>query len=421
MNTMINNADVDVEEEVYEGNEEIMEPSETEYEFEEKATELVSEDEDIMDDKTHESVEQSNKEPEAITLPEGVTPEPRNDEEMHIKHVATSQAAVDAYLKVSDDQGALLGDGALLKKIKILCKTYGKDRIKKIRKPDKALKEFKELTTRYAQQVNFTENKAGGIITHYRIWLGMLLNIQKEIVMKTDRKWIPWFNQNYNPSLLRSAEDYMNLARIPGIIKYSVFGKERLLDIARVIGKSDSSDPVNDFLEKNNIVFNPLLETDNDWWKRETDIAINHQRLIDAGLDQIPKDKVASFVQKGKEIKPSHIKVLKEVKSLNGNVIECMDQIIASNGKLEPIITPQRKAEGFLNKTQNFIKTVESAIQDSEYRSKIKPEMYATLKEKILALEPFVMSNAEDEGDLSDDVEIMTTGPDLLILNNFNQ
>jgi len=43
-----------------------------------------------------------SKEP---NLPENVTEAPRSDEEMHLKHIRKWPNAVQAYLKVSDDQG----------------------------------------------------------------------------------------------------------------------------------------------------------------------------------------------------------------------------------------------------------------------------------------------------------------------------
>jgi hypothetical protein len=51
-------------------------------------------------------------------LREGVTPEPQDQEHMHLKYIQHSPDMVDVYLAVSDDKGDLLKDQNLSKAMK---------------------------------------------------------------------------------------------------------------------------------------------------------------------------------------------------------------------------------------------------------------------------------------------------------------
>ena len=57
-------------------------------------------------------------------LPENVTEEPRNDEEMHLKHLRQCSDAVKVYLQVSDDDGEVLRDKVLERHAKKFCDQY---------------------------------------------------------------------------------------------------------------------------------------------------------------------------------------------------------------------------------------------------------------------------------------------------------
>ena len=53
-------------------------------------------------------------------------------------------------------------------------------------------------------------------------------------------------------------------------------------------------------------------------------------------------------------------------------------------------MTPERKAEGFKKNTDRFIKAIESAISDAEYRGWVDNDTIASLKEKIEQLERLI-------------------------------
>ena len=85
---------------------------------------------ELGNDETNEAIVQSTEVAEVIDiitdiddstenpLPEGVTAEPRNEEEMHLNHIRQWPDAVKVYLKVSDDAGEVLGSKILERQVK---------------------------------------------------------------------------------------------------------------------------------------------------------------------------------------------------------------------------------------------------------------------------------------------------------------
>lgn len=329
------------------------------------------------------------------SLPEGVTEEPRNDEEMHLGPIKNNPVQVNAYLPVSDDAGEMLGNKDLEKEVIDCCERLRTLRLKNIEEPEDLLQELKDLSIRYVKQINTVENISIGTATKYRIREGVLFNLQKQIVKKAlGQNWTEWFKDNYDKSLFRSVQDYMRLARVSNIIPYAWLGKEQLLQILRRIGEPEGDDPIGEFLKDNGVDFDPETAIDIDELKIKTDIAINYQKLIEEGLDAIPVEKVEAFVRNGNEINSKHIRELNLVKGTNGDDLdEYMDRIIATDGKIEPIMTPARKAESYKKVIDRFLKATESAFEDSEYLGQIDVDTLAELKRRVLELEQRISNN----------------------------
>ena len=62
-----------------------------------------------------------------------------------------------------------------------------------IEDPESVLRKIKPLVINYLQKVNRVENSTGGIITKYRIRLGVIFNFQKKLVKKLGYNWMDWF------------------------------------------------------------------------------------------------------------------------------------------------------------------------------------------------------------------------------------
>jgi hypothetical protein len=328
------------------------------------------------------------------SLAKGVTPEPQHEEHMHLKLIEHSPDIVDVYLPVSDDEGHLLGDMEMENQIKSFCDDY-KD-LSSVSEPDKVIEEAKALATEYTLKINTVENRIGGTITKYRIRQGMLFNIMKELVRKNKPNWMEWFKANFDPREFRSVQDYMKLARIKNIIRYAVFGKERLLQMIRQLSDEQLKldDPIGAFLKVKKIKYDPKEETDKRELRIEADVAINHQRLLKEGITEINRKLVEALVRNGRELEKVHIEELKRAKEhKDHDVVKYMKGIIDSDGKPEPIMTPARKAEGFKKTAERFLKAVDSAFEDREYIQQLDREMYNRLKQKVLDLEPLIVAS----------------------------
>jgi len=326
---------------------------------------------------------------DANPLPKDVIEAPRNPEEMHLKHIRRWPDAVKVYLQVSDDEGEVLGSKVMERKVKQFCDQYANPKAADIKDPVKVIEEAKDLATRYTLHINMVESGLSGTITKYRIRQGMIFNVMKELVKATKGpKWMEWFKANFDGREFRSVEDYMRLAKIPGIIRYVVFGKERLLQILRQQNEADkrTEDPVGAFIGRNGVNYNPEEELDVQELRIETDIAISHQKLLKEDFD-IPRAMVETLVRNGKEVESAHVKELEVTRNAGNDIVERFEEIIAADGRPEPNMTPARKAEGFKKSTDRFLKAIDNALEDADYRGQVNAEIIASLKEKLQQLE----------------------------------
>jgi hypothetical protein len=335
-----------------------------------------------------------------IVLPPEVTPEPRNDEELHLDIFKDNPEGIFAYLPVSDDNGEVLGDTDLEQQVKACCQQYSNSTVQGDEELAKVIEELKTIATKYTLTINGVDNTLSGILAKYRIRQGNLFNILKKMVKEAGFEWVTWFKRNFSGREFRTVQDYMRLAKIPGIIRYAFLGKERLLQVAiylKEFGK-EAKDPVGDFFIKY-IVFNPKEEIDIEELKIKTDIAINHQRCIQAGLDEITLDMIESLVRNGKEIEPKFIKELQVRKEAGQDIVADFIKIIAADGRFKPFETPQRNAAWFKSTANKFISAVQDAIKKPEYRNQLDVELIIKLKRMVLELEQQVQASMPKAAD----------------------
>ena len=184
----------------------------------------------------------------------------------------------------------------------------------------------------------------------------------------------------------------MRIAGVKNAIKYAVFGKERLLGIIRQLQNTDGDDPIGDFLADNGVDFAVEVETDLEEVRVKADIAVNHQKLVSEDLGEIPLDKVKAFVESGNTITKKHINELTLVKKTGGDLTSYMDGLIASKGKAEPVMTPERKAESYKNALVSFLDKTKTAISDQEYIGQIDLDLCKELKDQVEELERKISS-----------------------------
>jgi len=325
-------------------------------------------------------------------LPPDVTEEPQDPEHMDLRRIPGNPKWVKAYLNVSDDEGHLHGKLDLEKEVKALCEDLESMDLDMEEDPDWWINKIKDLTLRYNSTINMRENTSAGVFTKYRIRLGMLFNSLKELVKnRFELKWTEWFPENYPTISLRTAQEYMKIAEYPGAIRYAVFGKQRLLQIARQIGKPEGDDQIQKFLEENGIDFNPEVEPHSEELNKVTDIAIARRKLNREGLEEVNDDKVEELVRNGIELNANRVNELKLAKAQE-DLAEYVDGLIENGGKADRIMTPERKADSFKKTLDRFLEKTDIAIEDDEYLSEVNLELWSQLKEKVLTLEQKITS-----------------------------
>ncbi len=247
--------------------------------------EVKTENQNVIEELTDEIDEEIAEEISDVTPDDngnGITDDPQHPEHLHMSLLGESPILKEVYLAVSDDKGEILGDEDLEEKVRGIIEEFqnpSEDAPEKT--PEDQLAELKEVSTAYAQQINVSASISDGALTKYRIRLGTLFHIQKKLAKRAGRKWVEWFAENYDERHLRSVQDFMALAKVPNIIRYAVFGKERLTEIQRTFKTEDfkKEDPVGDFLSKHRVVFDPESGETVDSWRSEVDAAIAFERI----------------------------------------------------------------------------------------------------------------------------------------------
>ena len=329
-------------------------------------------------------------------LGEGVTKEPQDPEHMDLRDIENFNTWLDSYLKVSDDAGEFLGDTGIEKQVRDLCDVLREKDLENEENPQRLLDQITELVKRYSPMVNKADNTTTGIITKYRIRQGALLIAQKKLVKKLEKKWKEWFNTEYGNTLLRSAQDYMRIAEIPNSIQYAVFGKERLMQIIRQLGDTESGNPIGDFLRSHGIQFNSDEEGDLDEFRIQTDIAIERGKLNKNGLQEVQDEKLEAFVRGGNKLKGQTIENMKYTKVAGGDLNRYMDMLITSGGSDEPEQAPQFKAQFYSKKFKNFIALTETALSDDAYLRNIDQQTCKQLKKMLLEIVKKLTPEASD-------------------------
>ena len=168
-----------------------------------------------------------------------------------------------------------------------------------------------------------------GILTKYRLRLGMLLIYLQWLVMKyLKMEWVEYFNKNFKSQQLRSYQDYMRLAKYPSVIKYAWLGKERLIRLTKVIGTPDSADPIGDYLKVFGLKFNPEEEIDYGSIKLKIDVTIYRQKLREKEVYDIPDDKIEAMIQSSVQLTPNVLEQFEKNKNTVGDLIKLADILL---------------------------------------------------------------------------------------------
>jgi len=338
-----------------------------------------------------------------IVLPEGVVAPPRNEEEIHLDLLKGNLKGITTYLTVSDDNGELLGDKDLEQQIKTeFCIPGSNSAVNDSRSPEEKIEHKTKLLQNYQQKINATESGCSGIFCKYRIRLGMGFSDLKSDIKNADMKWLDYYNSHFNPRELRSVQNHMNLGEIPNSLRFAFLGSERLLETTRLFSKEDekTEDPFGAFFSRNGIDFDPQVEVGIEDLKLKTDIAINHQRLLKADLE-IPMEQIELFVRQGCSVEQKLIKELETRKDAGQDLNEAFKAAIAKKGKVEPIRTPERDADGVNNSTARLINAITVAMKQPRSIEFLKTSEIDKLKDMLLSFEQWFLTNTQESQEVT--------------------
>ncbi len=340
------------------------------------------------------------EESQETTLPEGVTAEPQDDEHMHLGLIQDAPSLIDVYLAVSDDAGQMHGAIDLEEEVRIFCDRYQNVNKEKIEDPNRLLEETRNLSSRYASVVNRSGKITSGIITKYLIRLGMVFNIEKAIVIKVSQNWTDWFHDNHKMMSLRSAQDYMSLARVPGIIKYAFLGKERLLEILRAIKGSKHQDPVGKYLRDHGIIFAPDNDDHEIAKQLKVDIDaviamirignVEQQKEIDLAVDA---DLIRDMIELGIKVDSSLIRDLVIIQENSGDPNQYLENKYIDGGDEDEIIKSQKKLRSIPSLIATLKSTVDYIRDHSDLASQISQENIDNLEAQVSDLKALIASS----------------------------
>jgi hypothetical protein len=333
-------------------------------------------------------------------LPEGVTAEPRNEEEMHMDYIKHSPLLVDVYLPVSDDKGYLLGDEKLEEDMKSFIKEFKDKEIHEIDEPAVVLSKLRSLHNAYCSRLERAEDITEGIQTKSGIRRGMLLRIEKKLLRKKGKQWVVHYTETYGKKSLRSAQDYMALARIPNIIRYSFIGKERCMECLRAIKALgiEGDDPMAVFFELYNIAFDPKKSQNEETMqdlKLGIDCAIAITRIKKAEQKNevelgIEPDYVKKLIGDRVAINNDFIKDLFIIKGDGRDVNHHLEGLIGETGNVDELLPHIKKLNELPKIVAGLKDTVESIRQHDELVDRVEQDNINDLEQCISDLKDLV-------------------------------
>jgi len=319
----------------------------------------------------------------------------KDPEHLHMKLLGESAPLRAVYLKVSDEKGQFFGDMDLENKMidflgqsKELAKRGSAEALKQM------MQEIIALSKAYHRQINLATSVSGGILVKHQIRLGNMFLFQKRLLKKSnpEKNWVEWFSETYGSSSLRSAQDYMKMADTPNIIRYAVFGKERLIEILRATPSfASSDDPIGAFLAKYKFTFDPEKENFMDDWRSNIETAIAMEKIaqvekkedIDLGLDF---GKVKKLIDGSAPVNSKMISDMVIIKEAGGNPDEYIETSVLGKGSKNIQIERAEKQESVQRISKMLKELVEFYTKDMSALSEINESAVNDLKQSVDAL-----------------------------------
>jgi hypothetical protein len=299
-----------------------------------------------------------------------------------------STATTDVITLIEEDGGDLLGDSNLDDEADDFLSPDAEYESK-----EEKLEAGKDLLRRYFSQYNRSLSAVLGTFAGYAVDIGRILIELKALVKACGGRWEPWAAENIAFMKPRTRQSFMQLAAVPGIDPYLYLGKERGLMLSSATKPYTSDDPIGDFLKRHGLYFDPEAEIDLDAYKEAVDIALDHDRLQNAGI-LVEKDSIRQYKTDGKKIDASMIKVLKAVQKSGGD---------PNNSLTDPITNEddedgEKRVQSFKKLAISLAGTIDWIVGHPDYLDQVDSDKIDELEDKLGALKRLISpSNHDDE------------------------
>jgi len=318
----------------------------------------------------------TDKEPESDTESDSQTTIPTE-----LALGSDSTAAPDVITLIEEDEGDLFGDSDLIDEVDDF---FNPDT--EYESKEERLETGQDLLGRFFSQHNRSWSAVLGTFTGYAVTTGRILVELKALVKAcSDQKWEPWAAENLAFMKPRTRQAFMQLATVAGIDDYLHFGKERLLMLASATKRSKSDDPIGDFLKAHGLNFDPEAEIDLDAYKDAVDIALDHDRLNNAGI-VVEEDSIRQYKMDGKKINASLINVLKAVQRSTGDPNKTLTDPVTDDDDE----SGEKRVQSFKKLAVSMLGTIDWIVGHPDYLDQVDSDKIDELEDKLSALKRLI-------------------------------
>lgn len=222
-------------------------------------------------------------------------------------------------------------------------------------------------------------------LTAQHVKIGKLSLKIKKIVLSQDFNWEKWAKSNLKFMNKRTRQTYMQLAQIPNVEKYLMFGKERLLLIWREIkdiAKKDDPDPIGTFLKKHGVDFETAMEKPLVEFKNIVDTAVIIEKTAKKDLD-LDRESVRGLIEIGFKFTNADFQQFVDIKEADGDPNKLLDKLFINKGRREDVYEqPDKKKASFIRTTAQMKRLVDDMIKNKKFED-IEPKEISDLIKKL--------------------------------------
>jgi hypothetical protein len=291
-----------------------------------------------------------------------------------------STAASDIITLIEEDEGDRLGDSAIIDEVDDFL-----DPDTEFDSNEKKLEKGQDLIRRFFLEHNRSWSAVLGTFAGYSFDIGRILHELKALVKACGKKWEPWTAENLVFMNPRTRQAFMQLAAIPGIDNYLHLGKERLLLLGSATKGTKSDDPIGDLLKRHDLYFDPEAEIDLDAYKKAVDIALDHDRLKNAGIN-VEKNSIRKYKTDGRKIDASLIKVLKAVQKSEGDPNKPLTDPVTDDDDDDG----EKRVQSFKKLAVSLLGTIAWIVDHPDYLDKVEADKIGELEDRLGALKGLI-------------------------------